>query len=51
MVTLTFGILGTFFDLSCPEVRIPHTLLSDNAYLFNQAQGMTFPSNQAQLTD
>ncbi|KAG1890775.1 hypothetical protein F4604DRAFT_1672784 [Suillus subluteus] len=39
MVTLTFGILKTFFDLSCPEVRIPHTLLSDNAYLFNQAQG------------
>ncbi|KAG1805105.1 uncharacterized protein HD556DRAFT_1437268 [Suillus plorans] len=39
MVTLTFGILKTFFDLSCPEARIPHTLLSDNAYLFNQAQG------------
>ncbi|KAG2029457.1 hypothetical protein BDR03DRAFT_1018361 [Suillus americanus] len=39
MVTLTFGILKTFFDLSCPEVRIPHTLLSNNTYLFNQAQG------------
>ncbi|KAG1739707.1 hypothetical protein EDB19DRAFT_1828709 [Suillus lakei] len=39
MVTLTFGILKTFFDLSCPEVHIPHTLLSNNAYLFNQAQG------------
>ncbi|KAG2058713.1 hypothetical protein BDR06DRAFT_1003902 [Suillus hirtellus] len=39
MVTLTFGILKTFFNLSCPEVRIPHTLLSDNTYLFNQAQG------------
>ncbi|KAG1745060.1 uncharacterized protein EDB91DRAFT_1246574 [Suillus paluster] len=39
MVTLTFGILKTFFDLSCPEVRIPHTLLSDKAYLSNQARG------------
>ncbi|KAG2147614.1 hypothetical protein DEU56DRAFT_753450 [Suillus clintonianus] len=39
MVTLTFGILKTFFDLSCPEVCIPHTLLSKNSYLFNQAQG------------
>ncbi|KAG1737956.1 hypothetical protein EDB19DRAFT_1984360 [Suillus lakei] len=39
MVTLTFGILKTFFDLSCPEVRILHILLSNNTYLFNQAQG------------
>ncbi|KAG2047002.1 hypothetical protein BDR06DRAFT_1014256 [Suillus hirtellus] len=39
MVTLTFSILKTFFDLSCPEVRIPHTLLFNNTYLFNQAQG------------